>query len=199
MRAARSAWIVGGMVRRPGRRRNARAAARRRAGCPRRSRPRARAAPARARGRARRRARPSPRGRAARARRASRPRVAPPRRAARRRGPGARCRGRRSARRWRGGDVLDQVEQRRVGPVDVVDDEHERPRRGERLEEPAERPGGLVRRASAVARADRAMDERAAKSPCRRPRATRRCRLRRARRRRAGGRGRPRRRRRSGR
>ena len=61
----------------------------------------------------------------------------------------------------RGGDVLDEVEQRRVGPVDVVDDEHERPRGGERLEEPAERPGGLVGRAAAVLD-----DPRRRASPC---------------------------------
>ena len=48
----------------------------------------------------------------------------------------------------RGGDVLDEVEERRIGPVDVVDDEHERPHGGERLEEPAERPGRLVGRAA---------------------------------------------------
>ena len=70
---------------------------------------------------------------------------------------GAEDEDRRVARRR--GHVLDQVEQRRVGPVEVVDDEHERPRRGERLEEPPERPGGLVGRAAAVALADRAGDE----------------------------------------
>ncbi len=56
-------------------------------------------------------------------------------------------------------DVLDQVEQRRVGPVDVVDDQHERPRRGERLEHSPERPGGLVGRAASVPLADRPGDE----------------------------------------
>ena len=64
---------------------------------------------------------------------------------------------RRAARR--GGDVLDEVEERRVGPVDVVDDEDERPLRRERLEEPPERPRSLVGRAAAVALADRAGDE----------------------------------------
>ena len=59
----------------------------------------------------------------------------------------------------RSGDVLDEVEQRRVGPVDVVDDEHERPLAREHLEQPPERPGGLVGRAAAVALADRAGDE----------------------------------------
>ena len=41
--------------------------------------------------------------------------------------------------------VLEQVEQRRLGPVDVVDHDDERAGRGERLEEAAERPGGLLR------------------------------------------------------
>ena len=47
-------------------------------------------------------------------------------------------------------DVLEQVEQRRLGPVDVVDGDDERSRGGERLEEPAKRPRRLLRRARLV-------------------------------------------------
>ena len=56
-------------------------------------------------------------------------------------------------------DVLEQVEQRGLRPVDVVHRDDERSRDGERLEEPAERPGGLLGRARLVARADRAKDQ----------------------------------------
>ena len=56
-------------------------------------------------------------------------------------------------------DVLDQVEQRRLRPVDVVQRDDERPRHSERLEEPAERPGGLLGGARLVTRADGAEDQ----------------------------------------
>ena len=46
------------------------------------------------------------------------------------------------------GDVLDQVEQRLLGPLDVVEDEHERLLARDRLDELAERPGELVGRAT---------------------------------------------------
>ena len=126
MRAARSAWIVGGTALAPDRRRRAPEAARRTAGCPRRSPPRARE---------RRRKLPSERvdervgvrgaegleldeRRARAGRRPRRPQVEEI-------GPGGAEDEDRGLGR-RGGDVLDQVEQRRVGPVDVVDDERER-------------------------------------------------------------------------
>ena len=41
------------------------------------------------------------------------------------------------------GDVLDQVEEGGLGPVDVVEDEDERPVARERFAEPAEEPGDL--------------------------------------------------------
>ena len=53
-------------------------------------------------------------------------------------------------------DVLQQVEQRLLGPVDVVDDEDERPLACKRLEEPSKRPGGLF-----AGTADRVRSERA--------------------------------------
>ena len=56
-------------------------------------------------------------------------------------------------------DVLEQVEQRRLGPVDVVHRDDERSRGRERLEQPAERPRGLLRRARLVVGADRARDQ----------------------------------------
>ena len=42
------------------------------------------------------------------------------------------------------GDVLDQVEERRLAPVDVVEDDDERPLARSRLEQLAERPGDLL-------------------------------------------------------
>ena len=56
-------------------------------------------------------------------------------------------------------DVLEQVEHRRLGPVDVVHHDDERSRDGERLEEPPERPRRLLRRARLVVRTDRAHDQ----------------------------------------
>ena len=53
-------------------------------------------------------------------------------------------------------DVLQQVEQRRLGPVDVVDDEDERSLACKRLEESSKRPGGLF-----AGTADRVRSERA--------------------------------------
>ena len=49
--------------------------------------------------------------------------------------------------------VLEQVEQRGLGPVDVVHDDDQRPVGSERLEETAERPRRLLRRAGAPRRA----------------------------------------------
>ena len=43
------------------------------------------------------------------------------------------------------GEVLDEVEERRLRPLDVVEHEHERPLARERLEQPADRPVELVR------------------------------------------------------
>ena len=42
-------------------------------------------------------------------------------------------------------EVLDELEERRLGPVDVVEDEDERPLARTRLAEPAEEPGELGR------------------------------------------------------
>ena len=53
-------------------------------------------------------------------------------------------------------DVLDQVEQRLLGPVDVVEDEHQRLLARDRLDELAERPGQLVGRGRAGAPEQRA-------------------------------------------
>ena len=44
------------------------------------------------------------------------------------------------------GDVLDQVEEGRLAPVQVVEDDHDRPLGGPRLEQLAEGPGDLLRR-----------------------------------------------------
>ena len=66
-------------------------------------------------------------------------------------------------------DVLEQVEQRGLRPVDVVHRDDERSRHRKRLEEPAERPGGLLGGARLVTRADRAQDQ----PRCDRPRARR--------------------------
>ena len=61
---------------------------------------------------------------------------------------------------WReAADVLDEVEQGRLGPVHVVDDDDERPLARERLEEPADRPEGLLRpRVRGLGEAHRAGD-----------------------------------------
>ena len=40
--------------------------------------------------------------------------------------------------------MLDEVEERRLAPVDVVEDDDERPLRGRVLEQLAERPGDLL-------------------------------------------------------
>lgn len=42
-------------------------------------------------------------------------------------------------------DRIEQLEQRRLRPVDIVDDDQQRPRLGEPLEQPTERPGSLSR------------------------------------------------------
>ena len=45
------------------------------------------------------------------------------------------------------GHVLDQVEQARLGPVEVVEHHHQRPPLGQQLQQPPERPGRLLGRA----------------------------------------------------
>ena len=52
------------------------------------------------------------------------------------------------------GDVLDQVEKRRLGPVDVVEDDDERLLLRERLEQPAHGPERLLGRAAGAVPAD---------------------------------------------
>ena len=54
--------------------------------------------------------------------------------------------------------MVEQVEQRRLGPVDVVDDDDQRPVGGADLEQPADRPVGLVGRDGARGDADDARD-----------------------------------------
>ena len=44
------------------------------------------------------------------------------------------------------GDVLDQIEERLLAPVDVVEHDDERPSHSDRLEQLAERPGDLLDR-----------------------------------------------------
>ena len=44
------------------------------------------------------------------------------------------------------GHVLDQVEQARLGPVEVVEHHHQRPPGGQQLQQPPERPGRLLGR-----------------------------------------------------
>ena len=55
----------------------------------------------------------------------------------------------------RRGDVLDEVEERRLRPVEVVDDDHERPLRRNCLEEAPKRPGSLLGRTAALAQTHR--------------------------------------------
>jgi hypothetical protein len=55
-------------------------------------------------------------------------------------------------------DVLEQVEQRRLCPVDVVDDENERALPRKCLEHAAESPQRLLARAAGVVRAERRRD-----------------------------------------
>ena len=57
-------------------------------------------------------------------------------------------------------DVLEQIEQRRLGPVDVVDGKDERPLAREFLEDPSERPRDLISGGRVVARSDRTHDPR---------------------------------------
>ena len=64
------------------------------------------------------------------------------------------------------GYVLDEVEEVRLAPVDVVEDDHERLVGCVRLEELAERPGDLVGRAGrGLVAEDRAERRRGAVSP----------------------------------
>ena len=53
------------------------------------------------------------------------------------------------------GDVVDEVEKRRLAPVDVVEDEDERTTACQRLEERAHRPEAFVRAAHVIGEADR--------------------------------------------
>ena len=64
--------------------------------------------------------------------------------------------------------VLDELDERWLGPLQVVDDEHERPRAGERLEHPPHGPARFVGHDRGTGRA------RAARRPPARPRAPRR-------------------------
>ena len=93
------------------------------------------------------------RRRAARARSSARSaRPAPPTPGAARAAP--RARGRRAAAaRPRGlGQVLDQVEQRRLGPVHVLEDEHERPLAASASKKPPDRPREVAPGSTASAR-----------------------------------------------
>ena len=57
------------------------------------------------------------------------------------------------------GEVLDEVEERRLGPLEVVEEGDQRPRPALGLEEAADRPGRLVRRcAGAASEVDRGGD-----------------------------------------
>ena len=56
------------------------------------------------------------------------------------------------------GDVLEQVEQGRLGPVDVLDDDDQRAHLRDLLEEPADRPGDLFLGAGVGRQADRTGD-----------------------------------------
>ena len=117
-------------------------AARGTAGCPRRF---ARCPPRAPRRRRARRARAPRPPTARRARARSGPAAAPSTRAATRPARGAR--GRRAgsgAPVENDHDVLEQVQQRRLGPVDVVDDDDERTRGGDALEQPADGPERLL-------------------------------------------------------
>ena len=58
----------------------------------------------------------------------------------------------------RPGDVLEEVEQRRLRPVGVLDDQDVRPRLGQRLEQPAKRPHGLFSRPVLAREAERSRD-----------------------------------------
>ena len=62
-----------------------------------------------------------------------------------------------------GRDVLDQVEQRRLGPVDVVEDDDQRPCARDRLVQLAEAPGDLLRRRCRLGRPKRGGDPRGGK------------------------------------
>ena len=66
----------------------------------------------------------------------------------------------RTARRGSSRRCAREVEQRRLGPVDVLDDDHERPFAREVLEEPADRPEHLLLGRSLGRQADRRGDPR---------------------------------------
>ena len=57
-------------------------------------------------------------------------------------------------------DVLDQVEERLLAPLDVVEDDHERPLRRGLLQRLAERPGDLLRRRRRLRLAEQRADRR---------------------------------------
>ena len=113
---------------------------------------------------ARRSARRSRRPRAARAARRSRS-ACPPPQPGRSSSSSGRARQSSEDRRVAGpvADVLDQVEERRLAPLDVVEHDHERPLRGRRLEQLAHRDRDLVRRRLPLAeqRGDRRVRRRA--------------------------------------
>ena len=54
--------------------------------------------------------------------------------------------------------MLDEVEERRLGPVDVVEDDDERPPARERLEQPPDRPEALLLAGGPLGEADELAD-----------------------------------------
>ena len=56
------------------------------------------------------------------------------------------------------GDVLDGVEQDGVGPVEVVDHQHQRPAAGQGLQQPLERPEGVLGQPGVLAEAEQLGD-----------------------------------------
>ena len=56
------------------------------------------------------------------------------------------------------GHVLDEIEEPGLGPMEVLEDDDQRPVAGQRLEQRADRPVGLVRRPSALRSADGGRD-----------------------------------------
>src|SRR5439155_22874140 len=58
------------------------------------------------------------------------------------------------------GEVLEQVEQRRLGPLDVIDADDQGPLTGERLGELPESPGDFLRSSAHLAHSDGTADSR---------------------------------------
>ena len=56
------------------------------------------------------------------------------------------------------GDVIDEIEERLFAPVDVVEHDDERRLHGDRLEQPAHRPGDLLDRRDQAAVAEHGVD-----------------------------------------